>query len=137
MNLKYILCFACMIVFFIVIPCSAGENTFAIENSTHSFAPYWSPDGTYIAYSSSTGSSLENLNACLLREDGTNKEKLTSGNESGGFFFDPWSPEGDTLLYISNLTGNYELWTMHRDGFDKRKLTEGALLENYLLGLRG
>ncbi|OJH50094.1 hypothetical protein EFE41_00575 [Methanohalophilus portucalensis FDF-1] len=137
MSMKYILCFTTMVLFFIASPCNADENTFAIENSTNTFAPYWSPDGTYIAYSSSTGNSLENLSGCLSREGGMDKEKLTSENESGGFFFDPWSPEGDLLLYISNLTGNYELWTMHPDGSGKKKLTEGVFLENYLLGLRG
>ncbi|MDY0387489.1 MAG: hypothetical protein RBT65_10255 [Methanolobus sp.] len=137
MNIKYILYLISLILFFTVISCNADENTPTIENTTYNFAPYWSPDGECIVYSSGTAKSPDNMSVYLINEDGTAKETLTLANESGVFFFDPWSPEGDLLLYISNLTGNYELWTMYPNGSGKRKLTEGAFLENYLLGFRG
>jgi TolB protein len=72
----------------------------------------------------------------MMDSSGNNKEKLTSFGSIGTHPFNPWSPDGSKLLYMSTSSGSYELWTMDTDGSNKKQLTEGAYIENYL-GQRG
>ncbi|HMG33176.1 MAG TPA: translocation protein TolB, partial [Blastocatellia bacterium] len=42
-------------------------------------------------------------------------------NESPG-----WSPDSRHLTFQSNRTGSWEVWQMHVDGSDQRRLTRGG-----------
>jgi len=47
---------------------------------------------------------------------------------SGGVsdLFPVWSPDGSTILFVSNRSGSNQLWTMNVDGGDQRQLTFDA-----------
>ncbi len=76
--------------------------------------PYWSPDGTKIAF----GSDREDnqMQVWVMDSDGSNKTRLTNSN---GFETEPaWSPDGQTIAFESNRSGSngFDIWTMNADG---------------------
>lgn len=97
--------------------------------------PYWSPDGTKISYVSTGKYNLLSTDVWMMDNTDNNNVQLTISSSST-YTFNPWSPDGTKLLYISDSTGSYELWTMNANGSNKKQLTEGAHIENYL-GMRG
>jgi TolB protein len=41
-----------------------------------------------------------------------------------GTEYDPvWSPDGQSIVFVSNHTGNDEIWSMNQDGGNQRQLT--------------
>lgn len=98
--------------------------------------PYWSPDGERISFVSTGPYNPLSTEIWVMDSSGHNEVQLTSFGSADTHIFDPWSPDGTKLLYVSDSSGSYELWIMDVDGSNKKRLTESAHLENYL-GLRG
>ncbi|MGD8541554.1 MAG: hypothetical protein PVI39_04630 [Desulfobacteraceae bacterium] len=42
-----------------------------------------------------------------------------------------WSPDGKLIAWVSNRTGNFQIWLMGRDGSQPRKLTEGPFIHGW------
>lgn len=42
-----------------------------------------------------------------------------------------WSPDGETLVFESDLKGNWDIWTVKRDGSDLTQLTDGVDSERF------
>jgi len=57
----------------------------------------------------------------MLRSDGTGLRKLTDdlAKDRGP----TWSPDGQMAAFYSNRSGQYEIWTVRRDGSDLRQRT--------------
>ena len=54
-------------------------------------------------------------------------ERLFRVTDSPGAQYDPaWSPGGDRIAYVSNQTGNDEIWIINPDGTDARQLTHNT-----------
>jgi TolB protein len=87
--------------------------------------PAFSPDGKTIAFSRATDAF--NNDIFLMRADGTSLRRLTrtQGSESsfGEEHGPAWSPDGRTLLFVSNRDGNWELYAIRPDGSGERRLT--------------
>jgi len=84
--------------------------------------PSWSPDGqkiTYWVYDSTS----KTCDIWKMKADGSSKVKLTTD----GTLKEPpaWSPRGDRIAYISNKTGNMEVYVMNQDGGGEKQLTKG------------
>ncbi len=73
-----------------------------------------SPDGRFIAYDVPEGEAGSPLDIFLLATDGSQEAVLRNpANDS----FPLWSPDGSTLLFLSDRTGSNALWTVPiRDG---------------------
>jgi Tol biopolymer transport system component len=74
----------------------------------------WSPDGSALVYS---------LQGRLWRQRiGTEEaEQLTAG---GGYDFQPdWSPDGQSIVYVSYQDDAMELWLLDLDSLESRPLT--------------
>jgi len=58
-------------------------------------------------------------------------KQLTFGStDSDGYYGVAWTPEG-RIVFVSNRTGQYEIWSMNADGSDPRQLTMRSPGPNY------
>src|SRR6184192_1112371 len=76
--------------------------------------PAWSPDGRQIAYAAfpREGGSFD---LWLMYADGSGRRRLTTtpANE----IFPAWHPSGDTIAYVTDVNGNFDIYTVDvRDG---------------------
>jgi Tol biopolymer transport system component/cytosine/adenosine deaminase-related metal-dependent hydrolase len=79
-------------------------------------SPVSSPDGQLIAFSA--------LGDLWLRHADGKVEQLTSGSEDDA---DPtWSPDGTQLAYVSNRSGDYQVWAFDLAGRTRRQVTAAA-----------
>jgi len=121
------------LAFGLVAPAGGGaqETPVNLTNDTfgYSYSPAWSPDGTKIAFvSSSSSSSLSPsppgfYHIYVMNADGTNPVRLT-----GGIYrdLDPdWSPDGTKIAFISgNDFTAYDIYVMNADGTNPVRLTQ-------------
>jgi Tol biopolymer transport system component len=89
------------------------------------FTPAYSPDGTTIAFSRSTDAF--NSDIFLMNPDGTNLRRLTKSQGTHGKLGEEmaptWSPDGRTIVFVSNRDGNFELYAITRNGGGERRIT--------------
>jgi Tol biopolymer transport system component len=78
-------------------------------------APAWSPDGRWVAFSS-TRPGFDNAELYRVRPDGTGLQRLTF---TGGTDAQPiddgmptWRPDGRGIVFVSNRDGNLELYAL-------------------------
>jgi TolB protein len=89
-------------------------------HGNYNTSPAWSPRGDIIAYVSREADNSQQIyvtdpydfSPVRLTYDGNNEEPS-------------WSPDGLHIVFTSNRTGTYELFTMNWDGSRERKLTDG------------
>ena len=85
--------------------------------------PAWSPDGKTIAFSGlrSDGGPVDTIQ--LMRPDGSGLVDLGMPGEVA-----TWSRDGTRIAFGSHRgDGNWAVWTMRRDGGDRRQLTHPVL----------
>jgi TolB protein len=82
----------------------------------------WSLDAQSIAYAYNVNGELlpkGDLNMQVMNADGTNPQPL-----EGVFRGDPIvSPDGDTVAFVSNESGKWQIYTMNPDGTNVRRIT--------------
>lgn len=109
--------------------------TGALTRLTHSeqswlgnFTAAYSPDGKTIAFSRSTDAFNNDL--FLMRADGTHLRRLTrtrgTDGRQGEETMPTWSPDGRTIVFVSNRDDNWELYAIGRDGRGERRITRTA-----------
>ena len=93
---------------------------------SHEESPAVSPDGKWIAYTSTRDGNQE---LYVAAADGSNPKRLTS---------DPaidahpcFSPDGGTILFATNRWGDLELASIGRDGSHLTRITDGPGLDDY------
>jgi TolB protein len=112
----------------LTVPATGGEIlnlTKAQESWRGNVTPAYSRDGTSIAFSRNTDAF--NSDIFLMSAGGKNLRRLTrtqGGHDVPGEEHGPtWSPDGRTLVFVSNRDGNFELYSIGRDGKNERRLT--------------
>jgi TolB protein len=89
-------------------------------HGNYNTSPAWSPRGDIVAYVSRQSDNSQQIyvtdpydfSPVRLTYDGNNEEPS-------------WSADGLHIVFTSNRTGTYELYTMNWDGSRERKLTDG------------
>jgi Tol biopolymer transport system component len=95
------------------------------EQSLYRTQPDVSPDGKRVIYSSTSGAADQFNHLYLLPVTGGQPYKLTFGDHDD--FHPRWSPDGESIAYISNEEGLPQLYLLETYGGAKRKLVAGKL----------
>ena len=99
-------------------PLTAGEG--------FDSCPAFSPDGKYLAFSSSrTG----NFEIFIMSLDGKELRQIT--DHPGLDTHPAWSPDGRKLVYTSLVEGNYDIYLATLDGAPPRRLTTHVERDDY------
>ena len=102
---------------------ASGDNLANLTQSADQVdsMPAWSPTGQLMAYVS----------------DGTIRIADPDGNVLGSLmpessFSDhpSWSPDGESIAFHSTMEGNFEIYTVHRDGQGLKRLTHSDVLSD-------
>ena len=87
------------------------------KDGGHNVQPCWSPDGQWIAFHSRRRGGVG-----IIPSSGGGAQQVVE------FGSDPaWSPDSSTIVFTSDaggLAGQSTLWTIHRDGSERRQLTK-------------
>jgi len=71
----------------------------------------FSPDGRYIAFSSVSEGSTPHSDIFVITADGRN-EIVVAGHPATDEFL-RWTPDGKSLVFLSDRSGTWDLWTVH------------------------
>ncbi|HKK69719.1 MAG TPA: protein kinase, partial [Candidatus Krumholzibacteria bacterium] len=84
--------------------------------------PRLSPDGTRVVFFTPVGTGFQDI--YVVDGDGSDLRRLTE---------DPlrdrgvsWHPDGERLVFYTDRSGSYEIWTMRADGSDARMISDIA-----------
>lgn len=78
----------------------------------------------YLVFDEDENSSFDNFNIYRMRPDGTGLQQLTFG--SGNNTQPEVSPNGTSIVFVSNRSGKSQLWRMNSEGRDLVQLTDLA-----------
>ena len=90
-------------------------------------SPKWSPDGKWLALTSSDGSPDGMTDVCVMDIEGIVLKNLTQspGRDEVG----SWSPDGLKIVFFSNRDGNGEIYVMDPDGKNQVNLTNHPAID--------
>lgn len=83
--------------------------------------PAWSPDGTRLVFSRQNPFNLTGP-LYTVGLDGSSPTRLTSASESNEQ--PSWSPDGREIAFVSDRSGNRDLWAIRPDGTGLRQITD-------------
>ena len=90
-------------------------------------SPKWSPDGKWLALTSTDGSPDGMTDVCVMDLEGNQFRNLTqaSGIDEVG----SWSPDGSKIVFFSNRDGNGEIYVIDSNGKNQVNLTNHPALD--------
>ena len=106
---------------------AVGALKFEFKNMTEQFggqrylSPKWSPDGKWLALTSTDGSPDGLTDVCVMDIEGNRLKNLTQwrGEDEVG----SWSPDGSKIVFFSKRDRNGEVYVMDSNGKNQINLT--------------
>ncbi|GAP06436.1 periplasmic component of the Tol biopolymer transport system [Anaerolinea thermolimosa] len=77
----------------------------------------WSPDGEEIAFTFNPGKG-QGTGIYVIHPDGSGLREIAPGGHEPA-----WSPDGSKIYFLSNETGQVEIWVVNRDGSGRRQIS--------------
>jgi TolB protein len=93
----------------------------ATANRSLNLHPTWSPDGRYLAYTTYVRRYPDIYLASLF--EARAPQRPAGGHERAHNSFPDISPDGTKLAFVRSGDGNFDIWTVNRDGTGARNLT--------------
>lgn len=78
-----------------------------------------------IVYTCQVFSDIETNQICMMDPDGSNQIRLTSNN-SVDHFYASWAPEGQSIVFSSNESGDYEIYELDFYGIQRQLTSIGG-----------
>ena len=96
---------------------ATGMRTRLTDTPDFETSPTWAPDGQWIAYQHFDGADLD-VELLPLNDPANGIIRLT---DSGGMDYNPaWSPQGRQIAFVSNRSGEEEIWIADLDKVEGR-----------------
>lgn len=95
-----------------------GELMPLTDTPQYEAAPAWSPDGNLLAYESYD----QNLEI-IIRTVFDDQTFINLSDHPGADYHPAWSPKGRQLAFVSNRSGEPEVWLADFDRFDEGRFT--------------
>ncbi|MCO6451653.1 MAG: PD40 domain-containing protein [Caldilineales bacterium] len=88
----------------------------------------WSPSGTTRVYAEGPKGKANDVNIFVFREDlPQGWDRRFQYTDWGALEYDPvWSPDNKWIAFVSNISGNDEIWIMTSEGMDHKQLTHNT-----------
>ena len=102
-----------------VMDLSTGEATNLTQTPEYDAHPTWSPDGLWLAYETYTGGEEGTLDVVIRPVDGSQAPLELAGGAPSDFA-PAWSPKGRQIAFVSNRSGENEIWLADLDRIDDR-----------------
>ncbi len=100
-------------------PSGGGEKKISGDGGDTAPAP--APDGSKVAFMS-FGRGANNWEIWVMNADGSNPVRLTENGSNDGL--PAWSPDGQSIAYVSDQGGVWGIWVMNADGSNPRKVVD-------------
>ncbi len=95
-----------------------------VDTGISDYFPDWAPDGREILFFAADWPRIRQ-DICVVEVDGPGLARLTDtprvADESA-----QWAPDGERIVFQSDRDGNFEIYSMARDGTDVVRLTRSA-----------
>jgi Tol biopolymer transport system component len=93
-----------------------------VEIAARGFWPRWSPDGEWIAYSTSDPEGGDGT-IHIVRPDGSEDRELTTVRTQ--IYGLCWTPDSSHVIFASEQSGPTSLWSVDLEGSNQRSVTRG------------
>jgi Tol biopolymer transport system component len=104
-------------------PNGSGIAPLPVGGLPRSSFPAWSPDGTYIAFTSSADGPGGRADIYVQRPDGSDQRRLT--DDPADDSYPSWSPDGTKIVFASRRGGSgLDLYVMNADGTNETRITD-------------
>jgi TolB protein len=101
---------------------ASGEVTRLTETTTYEGSPSWSPDGRWLAYEAYIGAEQPDLEIFIRPLDGSQDPfQLTDNTDAD--YQPAWSPGGRQIAFVSDRSGENEIWLADLDKFEFTNLS--------------
>ena len=106
-----------------------GAAAYQITDAANDTNPVWSPDGEQIAF---TRRQHDHWEVYVVGENDRQLRRLTDtpqkpNGQAASSASPAWSPDGDYIAFLTDRTGEWEIWVMRADGSQPRPLFSAEL----------
>ncbi len=100
-----------------ILDLSSGETTRLTDDPAFEGSPSWSPDGEWLTYETYTD---QNWEIDIISLDDTTQPTIHLTDDTSSNYSPNWSPQGRIIAFISNQTGEPEVWIADLDKIEGR-----------------